>query len=60
MAKKSEKKIDWKPGETYNQARNRWWDSMSMQEKKEMLKEAEVLGKKFVKKMFASRRKSAA
>jgi len=25
-----------------------------------MLKEAEVLGKKFVKKMFASRRKSAA
>jgi predicted Fe-S protein YdhL (DUF1289 family) len=60
MAKRAEKKIDWRPGETYNQARNRWWNSMSMQEKKQVLKEAEELGREFVKKMFASRRKSAA
>ena len=60
MAKRAEKKIDWKPGETYNQARNRWWNSLTLKEKREFVKEAEERGREYVRKMFAGRRKSAA
>ena len=60
MAKRKEKKIDWKPGESYSAARSRWWNSMTPAEKLEALRDANALGEKVRARMLASRRKSAA
>lgn len=60
MAKKAAKKIEWRDGETYNQARTRWWNSMTLEEKKDFFKRASVRGAKLQEQVKASRRKSAA
>lgn len=60
MARSKRKVIDWKPGESYSAARNRWWSSLTIEEKKQFVLEANELGRKLQARVTAARRRKSA